>query len=285
LNNTEPTDTARLVERARDARLPLSDQDAAFTRLVESSQHLAFGLALSLLHDADDARDATQEAYLTAWRRLRQLRDPAAFSIWLKTIVSRECKRRARGRSRRATSSESWAVDADTSRLDYQAVVASALTTLSDGERDVTLLYYFLGYTQPQIARLLGLKPGTVAKRLHSARLRLRRQMPASVRHEFVRAVPTAAFAAQVRRGLYDEYVGEYWFAERPGAPVTITREDDRLISSSNGQRHILAATGDAAFATVHYDGMGRFGRDGRGAISHFTYYEFGKRMGVARKR
>jgi hypothetical protein len=33
-----------------------------------------------------------------------------------------------------------------------------------------------------------------------------------------------------------------------------------------------------------HYDGEGRFRRDGRGEVTHFVYYEFGRRLGIARK-
>mgnify|MGYP001607575420 CR=1 FL=1 len=50
--------TAQLVERARDLALPLREQHAAFTQLVEQSQHLVFGLALASLRNAEEAKDA-----------------------------------------------------------------------------------------------------------------------------------------------------------------------------------------------------------------------------------
>lgn len=278
--------TARLVEQARDPAAPLQEQHLAFTQLVEESQHLVFGLALTLLRDTDDAKDATQEAYATAWLRLRQLRDPSAFPTWVKTIVARLCARRRRPRTRRPEDVElPCSVEPDTSRVDYQSLIAPALAALPAGERDVTVLYYFLGYSQPEISRMLRLRPGTVAKRLHSARLRLRRHLPPSVRREFVRVAPSTAFTTEVRLGTYDEYVGEYYFADRPDVPLLITRDGDMLVSTSNGQRHILTALGDASLVTAHYDGEGRFGRNRRGEITHFTYYEFGRRLGIAWKR
>jgi hypothetical protein len=172
----------------------------------------------------------------------------------------------------------------DDRRIDYHDVVGPALERLPDGERRVTILFYFLGYTLPQIAKLLRLKPGTVGKRLHSARLRIRRGLPRSVRGDFVRLAPTKRFLEQVSLGLLDEYVGEYRFERRPDLVVSITREGNRLVSESGGQRHLLVSVGTRSFATVHYDGGGRFKRNRRGEVTQFVYYEFGKRMGVARR-
>ena len=277
--------SATLVERARDPRAPLEERHAAFTRLLERTQADALGLALSLLQDMEDAQDAAQEAFTTAWLRLRQLRDPSAVVPWLKTIVARQCARRLRCRDRlRVPDDLPGAVEADTGRADYQELVASALATLPEGERQVTVLFYFLGHSQAQIARLLGLKPGTVGKRLHSARLRIRRRLPEQVRREFVRLRPSQPFIEKVRRGLLDEYVGLYRFEGRPDHTVEIIREGGSLLGEGGGQRHMLVSGGGESLLTTHYDGEGRFRRDRQGRVTHFVYYEAGRRLGVARK-
>jgi RNA polymerase sigma-70 factor (ECF subfamily) len=276
---------ALLVEQARDPAASLGDQQAAFTRLVPQVQLLVFAIALSSLRDADDAKDATQDAFATAWRSLRKLRDPAAFESWLKSIVVRECARRRRRRTRVPAAIETPAfVQPNDEHMDYQRLVAAAVDDLPRGERDVTVLFYFLGYTQPQIARLLRLKPGTVGKRLHSARLRIRRSLPHSIRSAFVRDRSSAEFATRVRRGLLDEYVGDYRFERRPDHLVRITRVGDSLVSDSGGQQHLLTSVGELSLVTSHYDGEGRFSRNQTGQITHFVYYEFGRRLGVARK-
>lgn len=276
---------AQLVEMARDSGASLHQQHAAFTELVRRSQHIALGLALSRLRGVEDARDAAQDAFATAWHRLRQLRDPAAFPSWLKSIVAKECSRRRRQRVLLPEDMAPLAsVDADVHHMDYQAVIAPALSRLPQGERDVTVLFYFLGYSQPQIARLLRLRAATVGKRLHSARLRIRRGLPQSVRRDFVRLTPSVAFVERVRRGLLDEYTGDYRFDRRPDHVVSIRREGDALVSDSAGQRHMLVSLGERSLLTSHYDGEGRFCRNRRGEITQFVYYEFGRRMGVARK-
>jgi RNA polymerase sigma-70 factor, ECF subfamily len=278
--------TSLMVERARDSNRSLAEQHSAFTSLVQQSQHRVFALALSRLRDVEEAKDAAQDAFATAWRRLGQLRDPSAFGPWLNAIVLSECSRRQRrcAHCSRIDSPEARAIESDADRVDYQSLVAACLEKVSDAERDIIVLYYYMGYSLPQIARLLRLKPGTAGKRLHSARLHIRRLLPRSVRGEFVRVTPSAAFADRVRRGLLDEYVGVYQFAERPDHLVSIATVGDKLISESAGQRHVLMSFDDRSLRTRDYDGEGRFGRNRRGEVTHFVYYEFGRRMGVAHR-
>ena len=286
MKETDTSKVVRLVEQSRDPALPLQEQHAAFTRLVEQSQHIVFSLALASLRDVDDAKDAAQDSFATAWLRLSQLRDASAFSAWLKAIVATQCNRRRR----RHPLSKSELLEfhgsgkTESHRLDYQSLIASALASLPRGERDVMVLFYFLGYTQREIARLLHLKPGTVGKRLHSGRLKIRRSLPPSVRGEFVRLSPSRKFIESVRLGLFDEYVGEYRFERRPELVVSIAREGDLLISRAANQRNILLSLGNRSLLTSHYDGEGRFHRNSRGKVTHFVYYEFGRRLGIARK-
>ncbi len=276
---------AQLVQTARDPSVSLHEQHAAFGELVRQLQHIAFGLALASLRDVEEAKDATQDAFATAWHRLRQLRDPSAFAPWLRAIVATACVRQRRKRALAPNDpARRSSVNADDRHMDYQAVIASALESLPAGQRHVTVLFYFLGYTQLQIAKLLRLKPGTVGKRLHSARLRMRRGLPRSVRGDFVRLAPSKQFVEQVRHGLLDEYVGEYRFERRPDHVVTITREGDSLVSEGGGQRHVLVSVGKHSLLATNYDGEGRFRRNRQGEVTHFVYYEFGRRLGVARK-
>jgi len=283
--NVRTTSIARLVETARDPAAPLHAQHTAFSQLVARTQHMVFGLAFSTFHNADEAKDVAQDVFAAAWLHLRQLRDPAAFSAWLKRIVATQCSRRLRRRTDKTTPVDlAEPVAAEMSPSDYQSLVACAVAALPDAERHVTVLYYFLGHTQPEIARLLRRKPGTVGKQLHSARLRIRRTLPPSVRGEFVRLRPSPAFIQQVRLGLFNEYVGTYRFARRPELVVSILREGELLISEARGQRNVLTSFAADALRTSQYDGEGRFvrGRDGR--VTHFVYYEFGRRLGIAKK-
>jgi len=274
------------IERARNPALSLREQHDAFAQLVEQSQHLVFGWALSALRSVEEARDAAQDTFTTAWRCLSQLREAPAFTAWLKRIVATHCRRRLRRRAREAAPMEAQeSVPAELSRTEHQSLVASAIAALPAGERHVTVLFYFLGHTQEETARLLGLKSGTVGKRLHSARLRIRRRLPPSVRGAFVPLARTRSFMEEVRLGIFDDYVGEYRFERRPDLVVSIVKRGDSLVSHAGGQRNLLVSLDDESLVTSHYDGEGRFRRDRRGKVTHFVYYEFGRRLGIARKR
>jgi RNA polymerase sigma-70 factor (ECF subfamily) len=276
---------SRLVKQARDPAASLHDRHAAFGEIVRRSQHIVFGLALASLRDVEDARDAAQDALASAWHRLPQLREPGKFVPWLRSLVATACARKRRKRTEvRQDPLVEPAVQAGDEKFDYQSVIASALDQLPAGERDVTILFYFLGYTLPQIAKLLKLKPGTVGKRLHSARLRIRRGLPRSVRADFVRMQPTRQFAEQVNHSLLDEYAGEYRFERRPDLVVRVTRDGDALISEAAGQRHPAVLVGSGTLLAATYDGEARFKRNRRGEVTHFVYYEFGRRLGIARK-
>ncbi len=276
---------ASLVDRARNDDLPVDQQHAAFAELVRRFEEAAFAWSLQLLGDPDEAKDVTQDAFLTAWLKLRQLREPAAFGAWLKRLIATQCNRRRRKRvvegvipSAVEGSPPDSAGDPSTALgMTHGMTLARAMTRLSESEYRVVVLFYFLGRKLDEIAAILGIPRGTVGKRLHCARIAIRRNLPRGVRFEFQRPRSISA-------RLLDEYAGEYRFDERPELIVRIAREGSSLVSYSNGQRSVVASLRDDALVTLAFDAEGRFGRDRRGRVVQFTYYEFGARLGVARK-
>ena len=272
---------AAIVERARDHQSSLDEQHAAFGELVCRFSAMAFSVALRTLDDVDEAHDATQEAFLTAWLKLRTLHEPAAFGTWLKQLVRTQCSRRIRKRA--AASADRTFVDAADAR-ERRRLIARSMTSLTASEYRALVLFYFLGRTLKEIGALLHIPTSAAGKRLYTARLKLRRSLPPSMRNEFVRRRPRSEFAKRVRQGIFDQYVGTYRFERRPDLIVRIERRDDRLISIGGGQRHVLASINDEQLIIEAYDGEGRFRRDRSGRVTDFIYYEFGKRLGIAKK-
>lgn len=284
---------ADLVRRARDARAPIHEQQAAFTILVERFEEMAFATALPASEDVSAARDACQEAFLVAWRSLPDLREPAAFGGWLKRLVRTQC---ARARRRRVASigalasdethvSESAGDPAErASRHETLRWILRAVDGLPADEREAVMLFYFLGEPLRVVARELGLSVAQAGKRVYAARLRLRRRLPRPIAETFLVVAPTPAFTQRVRSGVFNEFVGEYRFSSRPDRTVTIRREGDVLASYAGGQRSVLASPRPDTLVPTEFDGEGRFRRNRHGRVSHFIYYEFGRRLGIARK-
>lgn len=286
---------ADLVRRARDPRAPLWHRHAAFTVLVEGFQGMAFATALRASDEAEDARDACQDAFMVAWQMLADLREPAAFGGWLTRLVRTQCARRRRRRAVETTLAERARHAADesandrdpaevASRHETEALIRRAVRGLPAEERRVVSQFYFLGASLRTIARMLGISVAAAGKRLYSARLRLRRRLPRSLAEAFLGGGPTGSFTREVEAGVFDELVGEYRFAKRPDHPVAVRREGHTLVSYAGGQRNVLASRGQDRLIPVEFDGEARFQRNRGGQVSHFIYYEFGRRLGIARK-
>ncbi len=281
-----------LVRRARDSRASIREQHAAFAMLVERFEEMAFTTALGACEDMESARDACQEAFLLAWRKLPTLREPAAFGGWLKRLVRTQCARaRRRGaaaESRGWTPPETHEWSCDTAELvgrrEVQGFVHNAVMSLPPEEREAVILFYFLGESLRVVAGALGVTVGAAGKRVYDARLHLRRGLPRGVTESFLMGAPTPSFTRRVRAGMFDELAGEYRFAERPGHRVVVRRENDVLVSYAGGQRNVLTSSRPDTLAPVEYDGEARILRTPGGRVSHFIYYEFGRRLGVARK-
>jgi RNA polymerase sigma-70 factor, ECF subfamily len=280
-------DLLAIVERARNDDLPVAQQHDAFAELVSRFEESAFGWALHHLGDPEEAKDVAQDAFVMAWLKLRQLRDAAAFGAWLKRLIATQCNRRRRKSSDAQLLCAEELRATTQSHLDHrerQRVLATAMSRLSESEHRVLVLFYFLGRKIDEIAGILGLPRGTVGKRLYSARIVLRRNLPAALREEFVDLRPSPQFLQRIREGLFDEYVGEYRFDGRPADVIRIEREGSLLVGYGGDQRNVLASTHDGALITTEFDGEGRFQRDRTGRVVQFVYYEFGARLGIARK-
>jgi RNA polymerase sigma-70 factor (ECF subfamily) len=291
--------TRALVGRATDKTLTLAERHEAFDELVRLFQDMAFACAYgALCGDFHLAEDAAQSAFVTAWRKLPQLREPAAFPGWLRRVVLTECSRLTRGARVQTVPLEEGAAVASTAQSpeahaearELSASVRDALRLLPRGERIVTTLFYFDGRSHKEIADFLQVPTTTVAKRLHAARARLKGRALAKMKDRFDDRRPSrdAEFAAKVRRGMFDDYLGRYRYELRPEIEVTITREDDRLFAEAAGQRNELFARGDddagRELRTREFDGRGEIIRDAKGRVTHFVYYEFGREMGRAKK-
>src|SRR5690349_4197234 len=176
-------DVRSLVQEATDPRRPSGERHEAFGELVARFQDMAFACAFSVLGDFYLAEDAAQEAFITAWQRLGQLRAPEAFAGWLRRIVLTQCSRLTRGKRLQIVPLESGSgapsagpnPHAAAESRELQTRVLSAIKALPENERQVVTLFYVDGYTQADIGEFLQLPVSTVNKRLYTARRRLER--------------------------------------------------------------------------------------------------------------
>lgn len=168
-----------LVQRARggDAR--------AFERLYRQHTGRVYGLCLRLVRDPALAEDCTQEAFVNAWRGLKNFETRSAFGTWLHRIaVNVVLARRRRSEpvveslpdEDQAELSESdWTLDTPVEVREIEAAVAG----LPQGARDVLVLCGIHGYSHGEAAQMLGIAEGTCKAQLHRARALLRQRLDA----------------------------------------------------------------------------------------------------------
>lgn len=156
--------------------------ERAFEALVRRHQRAMYRLALRTLGSADDAEEATQEAFLAAWRRLGAFRSEAAFSSWLYRIVTNRCLNLARSR-RPATSFDQTEPElpsrdglgpASGAEVSQQlAALRQAVGQLPTEQRVCWVLREQEGLGYAEIAEMVGISPTAVRGRIHRARKRL----------------------------------------------------------------------------------------------------------------
>jgi hypothetical protein len=130
----------------------------------------------------------------------------------------------------------------------------------------------------------MGVTAAQAGKLVYRARLRLRRGLPRDVARAFLAASPSRTFTRKVEAGMLDELVGTYRFPQRPDRPVILRREGSALVAHAAGQRNVLTSRRPDRLAPAEFDGEACFLRDRRGRVTGFVYYEFGRRLGVARR-
>ncbi len=165
----------------------------AFNRLVLAYQEMAFNLAYRLLNDEDQAADATQNAFLSAYRNLKQYRG-GSFRAWVMRMVTNTCYDELRRKKRRPTiplepvsqeeddeiESPAWLADDSPSpeeelqQRELDHAIQHCIQNLPDEFRAVVILVDIQGYDYDEVSQAVGKPLGTVKSRLARARLKLR---------------------------------------------------------------------------------------------------------------
>jgi RNA polymerase sigma-70 factor (ECF subfamily) len=161
--------------------------EEAFASLAVAAGDRLHAVAHRILRDIDLAEDATQQALLTVWRDLPQLRDPARFDAWSYRLLVRACYAEAR-RTRRSASNlrllpSDQPVGADgLSTVVDRDQLERGFRRLSIDHRAVVVLHHYLDLSLSEVAETLGVPEGTVRSRLHHAMRGLRAALDADAR-------------------------------------------------------------------------------------------------------
>src|SRR6516164_7284413 len=170
----------QVVERARNG-----DREA-YGRLVERFQSTVYALALARLRNPTEAQELAQEVFIHAMTKLAQLRDAHCFAGWLRQIAERMAINRLtrRGPVHGAESAVLDNVAAvgttpldDLVRTEQKAELWAGLDQLKPVDRATLVAFYIRGQSLKQMSREFETPIGTIKRRLHVARNRLREHL------------------------------------------------------------------------------------------------------------
>ena len=170
-----------LLEGARNGDLD------AFNDLVLCYQDMLFALVVRMVPDRDQASDAVQEAFFSAYRNMGAFRGGSVRS-WLSRIAINAAMDAQRLRKRRPAEpypeleDDTWqppSTDADdpvssSLRAERHRALNEALARITDDQRTAIVLFDVEGFDYAEIAQLTGVSLGTVKSRIHRGRLALR---------------------------------------------------------------------------------------------------------------
>ena len=155
-------------------------RDGALEQLIRKTEKACFHLAFSILKDRDLSKDALQDAYFVVFRRIDQLREPAAFKGWLFRIVTTSCHDILRKRGKEIEIDMSEREDlltpdspSDPSKqIPNRELLRSTFDNLPDQDRQALALREIASLSYEEMARVLSIPIGTVRSRLAKARKR-----------------------------------------------------------------------------------------------------------------
>ena len=188
-----PGQTARAVptsdplQQIQERLMVLCAQEGnreAFSRLVDLYDRRLLYFIRRMLGDSDGALDVLQSVWLIVHRKLRKLKAPDAFRVWLYRIAHDQATTELRRKSKRPVPVDNFelmqpADDAneDTASFDNAELVHVALQDLSVDHRRILTLRFLEDMSTEEIAEVIGLPSGTVKSRLHYAKAALRHRI------------------------------------------------------------------------------------------------------------
>ncbi len=161
----------------------------AFGEIVRKYRYLVYAAALQIVRDPAAAEDAAQETFIAAFGALKNLRSADAFPGWLRKIARNKALAMRREQARHAPLEEAGDLraDPDPDSVEYSderkerdafgEEVRKILSALSDTLRFPVLLCYLDDVPTAEAARFLGIKEGTVRKRLHDGKKKLQERI------------------------------------------------------------------------------------------------------------
>ena len=183
----------------------LAGRIEAFASIVERYQHAVFAVALSRLGNFHEAEDVAQQVFIEAYQRLGKLADPERLGAWLRSITvnrSIDLLRRRRDHlpleDAGPLKSKEGMPDERLQKSELREQVMAAIARLPRKQRETVTLFYINGYSIQDISEMQDTPVGSIKRRLHDARGRLKEEMLEMVEDTLKSEAPAEDFGEKV---------------------------------------------------------------------------------------
>jgi RNA polymerase sigma-70 factor (ECF subfamily) len=185
---TSPKIDREVIERCK------AGDEKAFSEIVLTYQKKVYNIAFRMLGNREEAKDLTQEAFLSVLESIKNLREEVKFESWLTQITLNHCRNRWKYLKRRQyfkTDSLNNPIETEDGEMERQVFdpsdnpethfekkmvrqfVQRGLLKLKEDQREMIVLRDLQGHSYEEIGELLSLPEGTIKSRLHRARMDL----------------------------------------------------------------------------------------------------------------
>ena len=176
--------------------------DKAFSEIVLTYQKKVFNIAFRMLGNREEAKELSQEVFLSVLDSIKELREEVKFESWLTQITLNHCRNRWKYLKRRQyfkTDSLDDPIETEDGEMERQVLdpsdnpetllekkmirqfVQRGLSKLKEDQREMIVLRDLQGYSYEEIGKLFSLPEGTIKSRLHRARMDLKEILERSV--------------------------------------------------------------------------------------------------------
>ena len=158
-----------IVKRAKNGEIQALEQ------LIHMYEVKLYKTAKTILDCEDDINDAIQQTIILVYKNIGQLKDEKRFSSWMFRILVNKCRDIWNQNTNRNKKMIDLDENQDIPSLEKEdfSFVNEALNKLNEEYKEVTILYYYDGFSVKEISKILNLPEGTIKSRLSRARKKL----------------------------------------------------------------------------------------------------------------
>ena len=158
-----------LVEKAKK-----NDIDA-FTKLILNIRKDLYCIAKTRINDENDIDDVIQETMITAFLKLKKLRDNKLFKTWIIKILINNCNKLYKKEKHKSLNDEEVQNKIEFFEIDLSGIEFNEfISFLNEDERTILTLYYYLGYTTKEISKILNKSEGTICSKISRSKTKIK---------------------------------------------------------------------------------------------------------------